>query len=61
MILQKKNFMTIYVHKSTRAIVFKALQANERTTLSSGVYRSISKLRSLTRDTHATLQAYSWS
>jgi phosphatidylserine/phosphatidylglycerophosphate/cardiolipin synthase-like enzyme len=46
MTLQKKNLMTIYVHKSTRVIAFKALRANEGTTLSSGVYHSdISNLR----------------
>lgn len=31
----------IYVHKLTQVIAFKALRANERTTLSSGVFRSI--------------------
>jgi hypothetical protein len=49
--LQKENFMTIYVHKSTRVIAFKALRASERTTLSSGVYHSIS--------THPTLMLLS--
>ena len=32
--------MTTYVRKSTQAIVFKVLQANEVTILSSGVYFS---------------------
>src|SRR6266478_3079329 len=46
--LQKENFMTIYVHKSTQVIAFKALQVNERITLSSGVYLFVRKLRSQT-------------
>lgn len=41
MILQKKNLMMTYVHKLMRVIAFKALRANERTTLSSGVFYSI--------------------
>lgn len=46
--------MTIYVQKSTRVIAFKALGANDRTTLSSGVYHSVSK----TTFSHALLSRH---